>query len=418
MNVLITTQGSYGDVYPFVGLGAQLRSRGHHVTLLTNPFFYDLARKYGLDFVPVGTMQDYTQFAENPALFDTRKSISVFFKALIVPGIRPAYERILELIKKDTVIVSSIPVFAGRLIQEKFNIPVITVHNIPMAFKSAHEMPRNGMAPVPDWLPLRLKQLFWWVADKAVIDPLICPELNALRKELGLAPVSRIMTRWGHSPRMVIGLFPSWWAAPQPDWPPETKLTGFPLFTENQEAAIDPDVEAFLEEGDPPVVFMPASLMRHAEDFFDIAVKACLHLGKRAILLSRFAQQIPGALPPGIRHFSYVPLQHILPRVDALIHQGGIGTCALAMLHGVPQLLRPMAYDQFDNAWRLKRLGIGEVIGARNWTTPTLAAKIQAMTTSPEVRKRCQDTARKLTGSNPILETCILIESVGAQDVR
>lgn len=34
MNVLITTLGSYGDVYPFVGLGVRLRHRGHNVTLL------------------------------------------------------------------------------------------------------------------------------------------------------------------------------------------------------------------------------------------------------------------------------------------------------------------------------------------------------------------------------------------------
>ncbi len=412
MNILITTQGSFGDVYPFVALGVQLKRRGHRVTLLTNPFFEELACKYGLDFVPVGTKREYEEFSDHPALFDPRKSLAVFFRTLIVPGIRPAYERMLGLLEADTVIVSSITVFASRLLQEKFGTPVITVHNIPMAFKSAHEMPRNGMAPFPDWLPLGLKQLYWWIADKAVIDPLICPELNAFRKELGLAPAERIMTRWGNSPSMVIGLFPPWWAAPQPDWPPESRLTGFPLFTEDQETPIPLDVDAFLKVGDPPVVFMPASLMQQADDFFEVAVGACREIGKRAILLSRFKQHIPESLPDGIRHFGYVPLQHILPRVDTLVHQGGIGTCALAMRNGVPQLIRPMAYDQFDNAERLKRLGTGDRLFSKEWNTRNVADKIRAISGSVEMRERCRSIADRIAGTDPLTETCTLIEGV------
>jgi len=411
MKILITTLGSYGDVYPFVGLGVHLSRHGHKVIILTNPFFEELARKYGLDFIPIGTRQQYEQFSNHPALFDPRKSLSVFYNTLIIPSIRPAYERLCEQLENKTVIVSAITVFAARLVQEKHRVPVITVHNIPMALKSAYEMPKNGMFPFPNWLPLFLKRFYWWVADKAVVDPLICPELNAFRKELGLAPASRIMTRWGHSPQMVLGLFPSWYARPQPDWPPETRLTGFPLFAEDQETAIAPDVHAFLEEGEPPIVFMSASLMKQANEFFDVAVRSCQEVGKRAILLSRYRHHIPRTLPKGIKHFEYVPLQHILPRVDALVHQGGIGTCAQALRCGVPQLIRPLAYDQYDNAWRLKRLGVGDWIIVKDWQLPTVTAKIQAITTSSEVHQRCQAIASKFEGIDPLLETSKLIES-------
>lgn len=412
MNLLITTLGSYGDVYPFVGLGVYLSRRGHNVTLLTNPFFEELARKYGLDFVPFGTRQQYEQFSQHPALFDPRKSLTVFFETLVIPSIRLAYERLYERMQSDkTVTISTITVFAARLVQEKYRVPVITAHNIPMGLKSAHEMPQNGMVPFPDWLPLGLKRLYWWVADKVVIDPLICPELNAFRKELDLAPVSRIMTKWGNSPQMVLGLFPSWYAHPQPDWPPGTRLTGFPLFDEDQETAIAPDVKAFLEEGEPPIVFMPASLMQQADQFFTIAIQSCQEVGKRAILLSRYRHHIPSALPKGIQHFEYIPLQHILPRVGVLVHQGGIGACAQALRCGVPQLIHPMAYDQYDNAWRIKRLGVGDWITAKDWRVSIVTAKIRAITTSSEVSERCRAIASKFEGINPLQETCQLIEA-------
>ena len=210
---------------------------------------------------------------------------------------------------------------------------------------------------------------------------------------------------------MVIGLFPSWYASPQPDWPPGTRLTGFPLFDEDQEAAIAPDVNAFLEEGEPPVVFMPASLMQQANQFFEIAVQSCQEAGKRAILLSRYRHHIPTTLPKGIQHFEYIPLQHLLPRVDALVHQGGIGTCAQALRCGVPQLIHPMAYDQYDNAWRIQRLGVGDRIIAKEWQAPTVTSKIQAITSSSEIRERCQAIAKNFEGINSLEEACQLIEA-------
>jgi len=413
MKILITTLGSYGDVYPKVGIAVQLQRRGHAVTLLTNPFFEGLAAKYDLRFVPIGTLAQYERFSNHPALFDPRKSISVFFDTLILPNLRSAYERLMEQVQpSNTVIVSSIVVFAARAAQEKHGIPNVTVHLTPAAFKSACEMPRNAMFSIPAWFPVSLRRLYWRVADKAVIDPLIGPELNAFRREIGLPPVSRIMTKWGHSPQRVIGLFPPWYAAPQPDWPPATRLTGFPLFDEDEERDLAPEVNAFLEEGDAPVVFMPGSLMQRAEDFFQTAVQVCQALGRRAMLLSRYEHHIPNPLPPGIRHFTYVPLGRILPRACALVHHGGIGTCAQALRAGVPQLIHPMAYDQHDNAWRLKRLGVGDWIVPADWRAPVVAEKLRELTVSRVVQASCLEVAGRFRGAEPLAETCELIESM------
>ena len=413
MNILITTLGSYGDVYPKVGLAVQLKQRDHSVTLFTSPFFEDLARKYDLDFVPIGTLAQYRQFANHAALFDPRRSVSVFFETLIIPNIRSAYERLVEHIQPvNTVIVSSITVFAARMVQEKHHIPNITVHLTPMALKSAYEMPKNAMVPFPTWLPIGLKRFYWWVADKAIIDRMICPELNSFRKQLGLPPASRIMTRWGHSPQMVIGLFPSWYATPQPDWPQGTRLTGFPLFDEDEETDMAPDVRAFLEDGKPPVVFMPGSLMQQADQLFETSVQACQALGRRAILLSRYRHQIPSRLPESIRHFEYIPLRQVLPWSDALVHHGGIGTCAQALRAGVPQLIHPMAYDQYDNAWRIKRLGVGDWIEPKDWQVSTLTGRLQSLTTSSEVSEHCRMIARRFAETQSLTKTCELIESM------
>lgn len=99
MRILITTLGSYGDVYPHVGLARELKARDHTITLLTNPFFENVARKYGLDFVPVGTSAQYDGFANHPGPFDPLQSVQVYFDTLVIPGIRDAYQRLMEHIQ-------------------------------------------------------------------------------------------------------------------------------------------------------------------------------------------------------------------------------------------------------------------------------------------------------------------------------
>lgn len=69
-------------------------------------------------------------------------------------------------------------------------------------------------------------------------------------------------------------------------------------------------------------------------------------------------------LPEQIVHASYLPLDLILPKVAAVIHSGSIGAVLRCANAGVPQLIFPRVNDQFDNADRVVRLGIGHQLKA------------------------------------------------------
>ena len=123
-------------------------------------------------------------------------------------------------------------------------------------------------------------------ADRFFLDPYITPSLNAFRAELGLPPVRRVFHSWLHSPRLTIGIFPDWFAPPHPDWPPQTRTTGFILYDDAESWYGDSDIEDFIAAGDPPIVFTPGSNDRQAPGFFEAAVKAVDRLGRRALLLT------------------------------------------------------------------------------------------------------------------------------------
>jgi UDP:flavonoid glycosyltransferase YjiC (YdhE family) len=244
-----------------------------------------------------------------------------------------------------------------------------------------------------------------------MVDPVMGPTVEPLRREVGLPPVRRYLNGWWDSPDRVIGLFPDWFAH-APDWPPHLRLTGFPLFDERTDAGLPADVQRFLDAGEPPVVVTFGSGMRQGSAYFAAAADALGRLSRRGLLLTPFGEQVPATLPPGVAHFAYVPFSQVLPHAAALVHHGGIGTCAQGLAAGVPQVVMPLAHDQPDNAHRLRRLGVSRTLVPKRFRGPTLAAVLDELLRCERTAKACRDVADRFRGTDPVGETCRLIEEL------
>lgn len=412
MNILILAVGSYGDVLPLVGLGREFCSRGHTVTLFTNGHFGNLIQQAGLNFVALGSADEYDAMADNPTLWHPRKGWRLLMKRLVSGALEDSY-RLLKskVIQGNTIMISSSLGFAARLLQETQYLPHVTVHFSPGVFHSAHQSPKIPGLSLPDWLPVPFKQGIWKFLDHTMMDPVVKSKLNRFRHQLGLPSVSRIFHDWLHSPDLVLGLFPEWFAAPQADWPSQTSITGFPLFDNVQGRSLPFEVQEFLGQDSPPLVFTPGSAMKHGRRFFAEAARACQLSGHRGILLTRYPEQLPPTLPKELKHFSYVPLSQLLPHAAALIHHGGIGTCSQALRAGIPQVIQPLAFDQFDNAARVKRLGAGTMISKRSFRASRIAQHLQAMLSSPDMKTQCRKLQNHFQGKDPLRESYHLIET-------
>jgi UDP:flavonoid glycosyltransferase YjiC (YdhE family) len=252
------------------------------------------------------------------------------------------------------------------------------------------------------------------LADRTFIDPIMAPAVEPLRRDLGLPPVRRYMNGWWDSPDRVIGLFPDWFAS-APDGPPQVRLTRFPLFDERTPAGLPVDVRRFLDAGDRPVVVTFGSGMRQGSAYFAAAADALGRLGRRGLLLTPFREQVPEGLPAGVEHFAYVPCGLLLPHAAALVHHGGIGTCAQGLAAGVPQVIMPLAHDQPDNADRLARLGVSRTLPPKRFRGPALAAVLTDLLSDERTAKACREVAARFVGTDPVGETCRLIEEVAGK---
>jgi rhamnosyltransferase subunit B len=264
---------------------------------------------------------------------------------------------------------------------------------------------------LPRWTPTLVKIAAHWLGDRRIAQPILGGTMNAVRAELGLPAMQWPLKDWWNSPQRIIAMFPDWFGAMGSDWPTQVRLCTFPLFDERGLVELPSDLAAFLNAGDPPIVFTPGSGMQHGQAFFRAAVEACQALGKRAILLTLHANHVPADLPDSIRHFAYIPFSQVFPRSAAVVHHGGIGTTAQGLAAGVPQLIMPMAYDQPDNADRLKQLGVGRDLPVKRFTAANVAAALCQLL-RPEVRQRCQEVEARLVNQRPFERACALIEEV------
>ncbi|MBM3473352.1 MAG: glycosyltransferase [Armatimonadetes bacterium] len=411
LRVLLCPAGSAGDVHPFIGLGRALCDRGHDVTVITSAYFDDVIRREGLHSAALGTAQEFEAVTRDRRVWHPHTGF-IHLTRHILPLIRPAYETLVSLWEPGrTVVLAPLLLAIGaRIFAEAHRVPLATVHLQPMAFLSI-EQPPHSILLVIERTPRVLRRLVRRLADWA-LDPVIGPEVNRLRREAGLPPVNRILTQWAHSRDRIIGLFPEWFAAPAPDWPPQTRLTGFVLYDAAGATPMPEGLAAFLKGGDRPIVFAPGSANRFGGPFLTAGVEACRELGRRGVLLTRHTEQVPRDLPASVRHFPYAPFSLLLPRAAALVHHGGIGTAAQGLAAGIPHLVMPTAFDQPDNARRLAALGVGRVLPPRRFRGPAVAGELEALLASTQVADRCRDLAQRIAADDPIPRTCELIEDL------
>lgn len=413
MHAILVAIGSAGDVHPFVGLGLELASRGHRVTLLASGYFEDLARRVGFDFVPVLTTEHFLAVLRSPQAWHRFRGFIEAFRGGVLPTFEPVYHAIADrYVPGETVVVASTLGMAARCAQERLGVPLVTVHLSPSVFRSDYQNPVLPAMFLPDWLPGLAKRSQYWLADVLVIERILREPLNDFRRSVGLPGVKWILKDWHNSPRAVLAMFPSWFGPPQPDWPSQTTLAGFPLYDERGVSPLDGELLDFLDAGNPPIVFTPGSAMLHGQAFFQAAAEACQLLGRRGILLTRFAEQVPRELPENVRHFAYAPFSELLPRSAAVVHHGGVGTMSQGFRAGVPQLIMPMSFDQPDNAARLKRLGAGTSLAPKRFRAPAVAAALEELLNSSQVAARCRELAQRLAAERPIEVACDLIESL------
>jgi UDP:flavonoid glycosyltransferase YjiC (YdhE family) len=94
------------------------------------------------------------------------------------------------------------------------------------------------------------------------------------------------------------------------------------------------------------------------------------------------------------------------------VHHGGIGSTAQAIAAGIPQLVVPMAHDQFDNAERVARLGLGRFLLRKRFDAGAGAEVLEELVGKASYREAGRRYAEKLAKNTALDDTADLLEGL------
>ena len=414
--ILLATTGSLGDLHPILAIGLGLKERGHIAIIATSNLYREKVIRAGLEFAPMGPhFAPSSDFVRE--MFDPVRGPERLIRQTMYPGVPAAYAEVVDAMRGCDLVVTHPITFAAqiaaeKIAAEKLGLPWVSTVTAPLSLPSRYDPPVYAMMPSA----ARLRVLgpavngLMLALGRAIVKPWMKP-ITEFRASLDLPPGEDPIFDGQHSPRCVLAMFSKVMAEPQPDWPKQTQVVGFPFYDQMEHGqALDGQLERFLDAGKPPVVFtLGSSAVFDAGTFYQESIAAVKRLGCRAILLAG-ENTIAGPLPPGIMACAYAPYSKVLPRAACVVHQGGIGTCGQALAAGRPMLVMPYAFDQYDNAARLQRLGVARTIGRKKYNGRRAADELDRLLTDASYRARAAEVGRRVASENAVEAACDAIE--------
>lgn len=414
--IVLATLGSYGDIHPYMAIAMELRSRGHRPVIATSELYREKIESADLEFAPIRPHIPPPQ-EQDQALMENvmnpRKGSAFLLNEMLFPFVREGYEDLMKAIHRADLLLTHPITFAGPLVAQKAGIPWVSSVLAPVSFLSAYD------PPVPPFWPwMRHVQIFgprfvaaFFNQAKKVYKS---KQYNQFRCELGLPDRGNPVFEGQHSPRLILALFSKLFAQPQPDWPAQTRLTGFAFYDGRNEIEMPPELVRFLDDGQPPIVFtLGTSAVWVARDFYRESVAAAKILGRRAVLLIGDDRNKPDeSLPPEIIAVNYAPFEALLPRAAAMVHHGGVGTTAQGLRAGIPTLIVPFAFDQPDNAAHAVRLGVSRTLPRPKYHATRVATELDMLLTKRDYASKANEVGKLLRQENGAGAASDLIEQV------
>jgi UDP:flavonoid glycosyltransferase YjiC (YdhE family) len=415
--ILLTTFGSLGDLHPYIALALELNRRGHEAVIGTSATYAEKIGALGIEFRPL--RPDKPENLAVPEfmkqIMDLRKGPERVIRDYMMPVLRETYADTLAAAAGAELLVSHPLSFATPLVAEVLKLPWASTVLSPMSFFSVYDPPVLPPAPYLSLLrpfaPFAYRVLFGLARlsvrswSRPVYD---------LRRELRLPPGPDPLFKGQHSPHLVLVLFSEELARRQRDWPAQSVMTGFPTYDQDGDAGLSHALESFLQAGPAPIVFtLGSSAVMTPGAFFEASIAAARTLGRRAVLLiGKESGTVLSELPDGIAAIDYAPYSALFPRAAAIVHHGGIGTTAQAMLSGHPMLVTPFAFDQPDNAARVVRLGIARSLPIRKYTAARAARELACLLNYPAFERRAQDVAGRMRLESGASRACDALEGL------
>ena len=401
-SVLFTTMGSWGDLFPFIGVAAELQRRGHHVRIGASPAWADIVGEAGLTFVPLGREIGFEEFARHPEIFGRMPfGLRAALQHFLFDQIDELTADLKASMKGVDLVVSHPAHIAAHNVAEHLDVPRVVGTVFPSMIPSAHTVP--GGTPFGPWSHMAgraMNRAAWFNASVSTAILFDRP-INRHRRSLGLRPVRAGLLRIPLAAQATVVMASPVVVEPPSDWPTRITTTSFVGWDRAEQQPVTSGVEQFLRAGAPPVLLTRgASGGVTADDFFDHVTREIVDAGARALVITGPAPAPTTRFDPLMVHVAeFAPFSDLAPRCRGAVHHAGIGTTVSTMRAGIPHVAVPNGFDQPITAALIEKLGVGVAVPWRR-RHRRIRSAIRRLIDDDAMRARAADLRDHLAGED------------------
>ena len=180
---------------------------------------------------------------------------------------------------------------------------------------------------------------------------------------------------------------------------------------------------------------------QHLNGMLDEGLENFIKLSKKLILVSfghyvssntSFMRKVIGILSKsehrfivskGVNHSSYelsknmwgkdfISQRQILPYVDLVINHGGNNTFTESFFSGKPQIVIPFAFDQFDNALRIREFDLTVYIERNELKSDNFLNAINYLLDNKTINRILSKISKRMSKNNKLCKAIDLIENL------
>ena len=405
MKILLCSIGSRGDIQPFLVLGDYFSKNGHEVKVVSAKMYESLAKNYQVDYISFEG--DYQSIMDDEqmkkAVGKNPLTIRKNLNEKVYPIIESSLQTFYQLSDWADIIVYH-PKTMIDSIGFDFKEKLIKAYVIP-AFTptSAFANPLLEFLPFPKFL-----NRITYSAIKAMMNTVKTP-VNNFRQKNNLPSTPFFLDT-----PIIYGISSSILNRPD-DYPNHHHFTGFWL-TQNKNEELSKEVVNFMSDNKEVLLItfgsMPYKSAIDINDFikairnqFDLKILIVKAWGLKDFLIEENNE---------VMAIDKAPFNLLFPLANYVIHHGGAGTTATALLAGIPQMICPILHpfgDQFFWGKQIEKKGLGVCpIPLKNLTIKKLTNSVSLLING-DFKNNAKIVRKQIKSENGLDTALKIIES-------